>query len=394
MAEEAVLEQPIVAPNAPEIITPANGFADSSWSTKPLVPEPAKPAAPAAADKPEEKPKPAEGVPEEEIVDEIEYLEKQTGFKSWDEVKALKAEAEKLRVKAQTPAERKFANEESKRLAEAWEAGETDKVFDYLNTQRQLKKAADLPASEAIKLHLQQSNPHYKAEDVQDVFDEKYSIPKKPVQQVGEEAENFQERMDEYTQRVAKVNRAIERDGVTAKQELAKRITELVPPEIPKREIQPAGPTKEELEGRLQFVDSYVKSVPTALKKFEGFYTSVKDDDVEIPISYVVTDEDRAEIQAELEGFAKNNLDANLLFEPSWLNKDGSVNVKQVAEDRYLLKNRDKIFKKIANEGALQLWDHRRKVNSNIKVDGKAPVVTASEKNETDKILEHFWKNG
>jgi hypothetical protein len=396
MAEEqAVVEQTQVAtPSGVEIITPGPGmFSDDAWGAQPLAAtSPKAEDGGSAAAKPEEKP--AAAASTDEIVDEYEHLEKQTGYKTWEEIKAARTELEQLRTKAQTPAERKFANEESKKLAEAWEAGETDKVYDYLHTQRQLKSAADLSASEAIRLHLKQTNLHFKEEDIQDIFEERYSIPSKPVMSSGEEQEDFDERMQEYNTRVAKVNRAIERDAVAAKQDLAKRITELVPPEIPKREQASQGPSQKELEDRQAFLNSYVKSIPKEIESFEGFSTTFKDETAEIPISFVVTPEEKKAFQAELESYAKTGLDANAIFSDDWVNKDGTINVRRMAEDRYLLKNRDKIFQKIANESGTKRLAHQLKLNSNIHVDGKKPPPAApTEKDTNDKMLEHFWKS-
>lgn len=398
MAEEVAVPVQTSTTIAPgiEVITPgANMFSDNAWSTDiPVVAQPPNPAdggsAAQAVDKPIEKP--VEGG--DEIVDELEYLEKQTGFKTWDEVKALKTEAEQLRQKTQTPAERKFANEESKRLAEAWEAGETDKVFDYLNTQRQLKKAGDMAAADAIKLHLQQTNPHFKPEDVEDVFEERYSVPKKPVQKTDEDVEDFNERMTEYSTRVAKVARAIERDGVTAKQDLAKRIAELVPPEIPKRVSEAKGPTQEELDGRKTFIDNFVKALPKELENFKGFTTTFKDEVVELPITYGVAPEEVKAYQTKLESLASVNLDTNSIFTQRWVNKDGTVNSGKAAAELYILDNWEKILQKVANESGTQRMNHQIKLNSNIKVDGKTPVATVvktAKEVQADNI-DFLWK--
>jgi len=392
--ETAVAEQTSTPGIGMEIITPGPGmFSDESWGTQPVIPIPAKAEDGGSAAAKQEEKSAAAAATTDEIVDELEYLEKQTGYKSWDEVKATKTELEQLLAKPQTPAERKFANEESKRLAEAWEAGETDKVFDYLNTQRQLKSAAGLPAAEAIRLHLKQTNPHYKEEDIQDVFEERYSVPRKPVMSSGEEQEDFDERMQEYNTRVAKVNRAIERDAVAAKQDLAKRITELVPPEIPKREQASSGPSQKELDDRAAFLDSYVKSVPKEIEAFDGFSTTFKDETAEIQIAFSVTPEEKKAFQTELEDFAKTGLDANAIFADRWVNKDGSINVRQMAEDRYLLKNRDKIFQKIANESGTKRLAHQLKLNSNINVTGSKTPPSEIKKEGDAAMLEHFWKS-
>ena len=388
MAEETVVAEPIRGLPGMQVITPeGNLFQDDggSASQPASTPEPAKP----------NKPEPPAKTDNEEIVDELEYLERQTGYKSWDDVKALKTEVEQLRTKAQTPAEIKFVNEHSQKLFEAWKEGKEDDVYSYLDNKRKLASAANLPAADAIKLHLQHTNPHYKPEDVEDVFEERYALPKKPVQGIGEDPDDFQERMTEYTTRVGKVNRAIERDAVAAKADLANRITQLVPPEIPKREQENQGPSQEVLEGRRNFIDNFIKTIPKELEGLKGFNTTFKDDVVEIPIAYGVTPEEAQVYKDKLEGFAKKNLDVNTLFSERWVNKDGTINAKQVAEDLYLLDNQDKIFKKIATESGMKRLEHQIKLNSNINVTGETKVVTMakSEPASQKEAIDQLWAN-
>lgn len=385
MPEDVVVVENEVKEPATPVVATVNPFDDASWSTTPI--ETLTPAEKIAAIKPVI-------AGDEEVVDELEYLEKQTGYKSWEEVKALKAEAEQLRAKAQTPAEIKFANEQSKKLHDAWVEGKEDEVFSFLDNKRKLSAAANLPAAEAIKLHLQQTNPHFKSEDVEDVFEERYSLPKKPVQSVGEEAEDFQERMTEYNTRVAKVNRAIERDAVAAKADLATRITQLVPPEIPKREQGSTEPTQEALEARKTFLENFVKAVPKELENFKGFSTTFKDDVVELPISYVITPEEVKVYQGKLEAFANANLDVNTLFSKKWVNEDGSVNIKQAAHDLYVLDNLDKILQKVANESGAKRLAHQMKLNSNIKVNGERTTTKVDQPDPKKAQIDHIWQNG
>jgi len=397
MAEEtAVVEQKpeTQTPVTKEVLTPEGGFwDDNSWSnTPPVLTQQPNAADGGAVVTKEEKPT-TTAEPDEEIVDELEYLEKQTGYKSWDEIKALKTEAEQLRAKAQTPAEIKFANETSQKLFEAWKEGKEDEVYNLLHTQRELKRAAELPSADAIRMHIKMSNegnPNFKAADVEDIFEDRYGLPKEPRQRADEDPEDFQDRMTEYKTRVEKVNRAIERDAFTAKQELAKRITELKPPEIQNHQQMQQGPPPEVLEARKAFVENYRKEVPKQVEGFKGFSTTFKDDTVEIPISYGISPEELKETQTELEEFADKGLDVNQLFSKDWVNPDGTVNIRRMAEDRYLLKNRDKIFQKIANESGAKRLAHQMKLNSNIKVDGKTQTAEIK-KDENAAILDHFW---
>ena len=219
-------------------------------------------------------------------------------------------------------------------------------------------------------------------------------MPKKPVQGVNEDVEDFNERLTEYNTRVAKVNRAIERDAVAAKQDLAKRITELVPPEIPKREEQ-QGPTQEVLEARKAFIEEFVKGIPKALEGITGFNTIFKDEDVEIPISYGITAEDMKPYKEQLEALANANLDTNTLFTKRWVNKDGTVNASKAAADLYVLDNFDKILLKVATETGNQRMKAKLKQASNVNVGGETKVVDMGkpEKDSQKEAIDKLWAN-
>ena len=387
MTEETVVAEPIRGLEGMQMIIPET----ISWDDA----TPVAKTEPSGEDIKQEK-KEVKTEPEEEIVDELEYLEKQTGFKSWEDVKTTLSKAKEWEQKAMTPAERKFANEESKRLAEAWEAGKEDEVYNLLHTQRELKRAADLPSADAIRMHIKltnQNNPNFKAADVEDIFEDRYGLPKEPKQGANEDTEDFQDRMTEYKTRVEKVSRAIERDAFTAKQELAQRITELKPPEIPKQQEQ-QGPTQEILDARKAFVDNYRKELPKQLGEIKDFSTTFKDDSVEFTVSRIIKPEDLVPYKAELEAFAEKGLDVNGLFSKRWINQDGSVNIKRMGEDLYLIDNRDTIFKNIATETGMQRMKEQARINKNIKVDGETKVVKMdkTEKGSQAEAIDNLWK--
>lgn len=167
----------------------------------------------------------------EEIVDANEYLEKELGFKDWESAKTAIAE---LRQKVETPAEIKFANQQSELIVKALMEGKTDEVYEFLSTQKRLSEVDNLSADDALKLHIKESNKHYKKEDVADVFEEKYSYPDKPIKDELEEDTDYNTRVSKWEEFKAKIDRRKERDAVTAKTELSKLKTELVFPEISK----------------------------------------------------------------------------------------------------------------------------------------------------------------
>lgn len=165
--------------------------------------------------------------------DVIDANLKDLGYETWE---SAKESIKELRTKAETPAEIKFANEQSKTLYELIAAGKNTEVKQFLEAQDKLSKVADMSAADALKLHIEQTNKHYTVDDVKDVFDEKYSKPAEPKQGDDELDADFADRTAKYKETVAKIDRRIERDAKEAKDSLAQLATKLELPIIQKPE--------------------------------------------------------------------------------------------------------------------------------------------------------------
>lgn len=382
-----VLEQPVVE-------TPKVELGDLVWESeagKSLIQSVQQQAAQQPAAAAATTTTPAATPDDDEIVDATEYLTRQTGLKSWDEIKTLQTRLQELEQKAQSPLT--FANEDSRKYLEAITGGKEDDLYEYLNNKRVLSKAADLTPQDAIRLHLQYTNKHYSPEDIQDVWEERYALPNKPKKDADEEEADFQVRMAEYDAKVAKVNRAINRDGLAAKEALGKMKPELIIPEIPKPAATENKPSEQDIQKAKAVVDSYLGAIPSALTNFTGFSANFKDEEVEIPIAYGVSDEEKAGIRKELESFAAEGFDANVFLAKRWMNPDGTVNVQQMAKDRYLLNNQDKIIAKFAQEGGAKRLAHERKLKNNVNVNGQQPSGTfnPADKPPVEQLEEAVW---
>ena len=174
----------------------------------------------------------------EEVVDANEYLKTNLGYESWE---AAKAEIEELRLLKANPtkAEIKYENEVSKKLAEAWMAGKTDEVYDYLNEQRQLERLTTAEVSkdtadEIIKLGMKL---RYKDEGLNETeiaykFNKQYSIPKEPVELASETAEEFEQRHNDWKEQVADIEMSKIIDAKVAKRDLEAAKQKLVLPTV------------------------------------------------------------------------------------------------------------------------------------------------------------------
>lgn len=376
--------------NAEQIPALADPFDEQSWALQPEVAATADQST-ATTEKVEEKPVAETVVVEEKptVTEQPDHI-KELGFTSFEEAKA---EVEKLRNEAKTPAEIKFANDESKRLFDYLKDGKNDEVFTYLNTQNKLSKAEQMKASEVIRLHLELTNSHYTPEDIQDVFEEKYSMPAKPQQEIDEEDSDFANRMEQYNQSVAKVNRRIERDAVEAKMNLAKLKSELVLPDIekPVQVTDPNADPDPERTRKVQAIrEQYVKSLETDFNQFDGHKVVYKDEAVEIPIAFTVTEQERNALRDELKNFDLEGFVSELWF------PQGKPNVKRLMEDIHFLRNKDAILQKIANESGNQRLAAHLKEQSNIslgKTTTQGTMQPTDPKAETDKMADFFFSN-
>ena len=114
---------------------------------------------------------------ESETVDADEFLAKETGWKSWDEAKAAKAELDEYK-KLPKSEQAKFSPEEREKIFED--------AYPILQSKKQLERAEKLDASkpkdaaEIIKLDLALKNKDLTQDDVDFIFSEKYEVPDKP----------------------------------------------------------------------------------------------------------------------------------------------------------------------------------------------------------------------
>lgn len=378
MAEEQQVE-------TVEVKTPTvNPFDDSNWADKPVEVE-------QKTEVVEEK-KPTEEVKQEEfeVVDADVHLKTTLGYDSWEAAKEEIESLKKLREAASTKEEIKFINDRSRQLFEAIKEGKDEEVYEILDAKRKLSAVDKLSPSDILKLHIEQTNKNYKQVDIADVFEEKYAYPDKPIKGDMEEDTDFNIREQKWNDAKEKIDRRIERDAFTAKQELAKLNSELALPDI-KKEAAPTQ-SEEDKQKELQRLEevrsSYLKVLDSDYTKFNGFEVKVKDGEIEIPITYGVPDNQRVALKDELKNF-----DVDEFISSRWFNPDGSPNITQTMEDIYLLRNKGDVFQKIANDAGAKRLEHHLKNKSNIDVTNQNGKTFSpdGEKNEQVKMAEFFF---
>lgn len=404
MSETTTTNQQVqenVQESVQENVQTFNPFSDNSWSEqRPNLSQPEQ----TTEQQPEQATttsSPDTQEYEEEIVDADEWLKREFNWESADAAKAEIEELRKLRETASSQSEIEFANEQSAKFFKLLQEGKEDDLYSFLENKKKIDRltSTDLnntTAAEIIKLNMAQKYKDLTRDEIEYKFNKQFGIPNRPVQKDVETDEEYQDRLSNWESKAKDVETELMIEAKLAKPELERLKKELVLPDIQfESQNQSQGPTQEELEAQAAMINGFKKNVESALKSFDGFSVSVKDEEVEIPLSYSVSDEERNVVATQLERFADSNFDANVILAERWLNEDGSLNTQRVVRDLALLNSEGKMSQKFVNDAAAKrLAEHIRKT-SNIAVNSRTPQQTfsAEQKSDFDKQVEFIWKN-
>jgi len=337
----------------------------------------------------------------DDVVDADEYLRQNLGYESWDAAKQEIEELKKLK-EAQQANEIKFANDESEKLFKALQEGKEDEIFEVLSKKQEFKRIEKLDvtnpkdASELIKANLKLKHPQLDPTEIEDIFQENYYKSPKPTQRDDQTDEEYQEALEDWKLRTEAIDRKMVRDAKIAKPEVLSLQSKIVIPDIPTNNSQAAGQTQEDLEAFTKAKESFVKSAETVLKDFNGFVATVKDKDVEIPVSYDLSKEEKETLNGYVKNFAER-LDANVLFAERWLDKEGNIKTEQVIKDLSKVLFDDNKSQKFVNDAAAKRLELYLKDKKKVDVSGGSNSRTTfeptSEQAQLEKLRESVWNS-
>lgn len=337
----------------------------------------------------------------DDVVDADEYLRQNLGYESWDAAKQEIEELKKLK-EAQQANEIKFANDESEKLFKALQEGKEDEIFEVLSKKQEFKRIEKLDvtnpkdASELIKANLKLKHPQLDPTEIEDIFQENYYKSPKPTQRDDQTDEEYQAALEDWKLRIEAIDRKMVRDAKIAKPEVLSLQSKIVIPDIPTNNSQAAGQTQEDLEAFTKAKESFVKSAETVLKDFNGFVATVKDKDVEIPVSYDLSKEEKETLNGYVKNFAER-LDANVLFAERWLDKSGNIKTEQVIKDLSKVLFDDNKSQKFVNDAAAKRLELYLKDKKKVDVSGGSNSRTTfeptSEQAQLEKLRESVWNS-
>jgi hypothetical protein len=285
-----------------------------------------------------------------------------------------------------------FKDGVSKTLFDAIKEGKTDDVYEILNQQKRLEKLTTSElnpnlAVDIIKTNIQNKYKDLNQDEVDLLFYDQYFVPLKPEQGYDESDEDYAGKVKTWQSQVDYVEKKMMIEAKVIRPELEKLKSELRLPDIYGQERQEAE-SQEEFESMQQARTVYEKTLESDFNNFKGFDVTVKDEDVEIPISFNVSDEERSALKIKLSDF-----DVDAYYENRWFNKDGTPNVKQTMQDIYLLENWDKISRKLANEAAAQAKIAYIKNSGNVTLNKTTPqgMPTPNANSAFEELQKAVW---
>jgi len=337
----------------------------------------------------------------DDVVDADEYLRQNLGYESWDAAKQEIEELKKLK-EAQQANEIKFANDESEKLFKALKEGKEDEIYEVLSKKQEFKRIEKLDvtnpkdASELIKANLKLKHPQLDPTEIEDIFQENYYKSPKPTQRDDQTDEEYQEALEDWKLRTEAIDRKMVRDAKIAKPEVLSLQSKIVIPDIPTNDAVAAGQSQEDLDAFNKAKESFVKSAETVLKDFNGFVATVKDKDVEIPVSYDLSKEEKETLNGYVKNFAER-LDANVLFADRWLDKNGSIKTEQVIKDLSKVLFEESKTQKFVNDAAAKRLELYLKDKKKVDVSGGSNSRTTfeptSEQAQLEKLRESVWNS-
>jgi hypothetical protein len=290
----------------------------------------------------------------------------------------------------------KFQDDISKTLFDAIKEGKTDDVYEILNQQKRLDKliSSDLTpdlAVDIIKTNIQNKYKDLTSEEVDLLFYDQYFVPSKPEQGYDESDEDYATKVKTWQSQVDYLDKKMMIEAKVIRPELTKLKSDLKLPDIYRESEQDAideAELKEEAEKMQQARSIYEKTLDSDFQSFSGFTVSVKDEDVEIPISFNVAEEERLAMKNTLADF-----DSDSYFGERWFAEDGKPKVQQMMADKYLLENYNKILQKVANEAASQRMLAHFKKTGNININQPTPqgMVNQTAGSAYEELQKAVW---
>jgi len=299
-------------------------------------------------------------------VDYNAYLKENFGF---DSVEVAKEQINKWKEFKQP----EFANEESKQLFEAIAAGKKSEALSILAKQQAIENllSAELDeknAPQVVKLAMKEKYPTLSDAQIEYRYNKQFAMPEKPAQFSDELDSEYEQRVNSWQRQVNDIKEELLIEANISKPELEKLKSEISlknifgereeVPQLSEKELQEIEATKK----------SHIQQIGQAINSFNSVDFEVINGEVKLPISYTLSNEEKAQMQTILSDAIENN-DVNKFIGSRWFDEAGNPKSDQAKEDLFWMLNGKKVAQKLANESAAQRYEQEIKQKMNLNLN-------------------------
>ena len=278
----------------------------------------------------------------EDVIDEDDFIKSKTEgkFSSWEEV------YEALEQQAQP----KFENELSEAVYNMLLEGKTEEIFEILGTKQFADDVQNLPDEDVLKAYIKVNNPDFDDNDVEDEFNESYSI----------DEFNFDESKLKREQK--KLSQRIKNDVQDAKQFFENLAQDIKLPELSRRQVEQAPQEDAEMDAMIQEQRSlYLNSLNGVESRIGTLPFQWRDDKANMSVN------GKFDIPAqELSKYrqAAENLED---YQVNRYYKDGQYQSDKMVKELYIADNFDKILNSAISQAVNQTRLEMLKQSKNIQ---------------------------
>ena len=278
----------------------------------------------------------------EDVIDEDDFIKSKTDgkFSSWDEV------YEALEQQAQP----KFENELSEAVYNMLLEGKTEEIFEILGTKQFAEDVQNLPDEDVLKAYIKVNNPDFDDNDVEDEFNESYSI----------DEYNFDESKLKREQK--KLSQRIKNDVQDAKQFFENLAQDIKLPELSRRQVEETPQEDVEMDAMIQEQRSlYLNSLKGVETRIGSLPFQWRDEKANMSVN------GKFDIPAqELSKYrqAAENLED---YQVNRYYKDGQYQSDKMVRELYIADNFDKILNSAISQAVNQTRLEMLKQSKNIQ---------------------------
>ena len=241
-----------------------------------------------------------EGEKQAVTVDYSSFVKENFGVDTIEEAKTQWQALQDLKANPPKANEFTFENEESKKLHELVRTGKLKEAWEIIGQQQKIEEltsseVTDVTADEIIKLGMKFENKELTQKEIDFKFRKQFTLPKEPVQALGEDNDDFDARIGEWRETVEdiKMSKTIEAKMMKPKLEAAKAKIQF--PDILQSNVDPDYEAYKARNAEVsERVDTQIAPAIKSLKNTDvqlGFKVSDPNNQMEFDVSLAATPE-------------------------------------------------------------------------------------------------------